>query len=282
MGRSAFSAPYESARLETAEAKDPATDARAGRAYVGYPSSIVVVAHSGATGENSDPSRPGVEVRANSWATGSNPAVNSVYLRILAENPKIKNHNVNLAHGSATVQDLVVMAKQVVAMTSKPELVLIQIMDADMVCPAKARDYAAFRSTFVSALSVLAKGAPESKIFVVSQFGSPGTSARSLTRAQRRTFGGTGPCDFVDPNGRIVPKKVARLDKVIHGYETQLQAGCTRFSQCRYDGGAFGRIVDKREYISSDLNHFSVKGHAKAAAVAWSAMKRDGLVPRSG
>jgi hypothetical protein len=66
-----------------------------------------------------------------------------------------------------------------------------------------------------------------------------------------------------------VPKKVARLDKVIHGYETQLQAGCTRVSQCRYDGGAFGHIVDRREYISSDLNHFSIKGHAKAAAVAW-------------
>jgi hypothetical protein len=282
MGRSAFSALYESVRVETAgAATGSVTVAQAGRAYVGYPSSIAVLGHSGATGENSDPSRPGVEVRANSWATGTNPAVNSVYLRILAKNPEIKGHNFNLAHGSATVQDLVVMAKQVVAMTPKPELVLIQIMDADIVCPATARDYAAFRSTFVSALNVLAKGTPQPSYFVVSQFGSPGTYARSLTGAQRRTFGGTGPCDFVDPNGRIVPKKVARLEKVIHGYETQLQAGCTRFSQCRYDAGAFGRIVDKREYISSDLNHFSIKGHAKAAAVAWEAMKRAGLVPRT-
>ena len=78
-----------------------------------------------------------------------------------------------------------------------------------------------------------------------------------------------------------MPKKVARLDKVIHGYETQLQAGCTRFGRCRYDDGAFGRIVDKRAYISSDLNHFSIKGHAKAAAVAWAAMNRAGLVPWS-
>jgi hypothetical protein len=67
-----------------------------------------------------------------------------------------------------------------------------------------------------------------------------------------------------------------------HGYEARLEAACKRFSQCRYDGGAFGRIVNKREYVSSDLNHWSVKGHAKAAAVAWSAMKRAGLVPRSG
>ena len=38
----------------------------------------------------------------------------------------------------------------------KPELVLIQIMDADIACPATKRDYAAFRSTFLSALKVLA------------------------------------------------------------------------------------------------------------------------------
>ena len=140
--------------------------------YVGYPSSIAVLGHSGATGENSDPTQPGVEVRANSWATGTNPAVNSVYLRILAKNPAIKGHNVNLARGSATVHVLVRQAQRAVALEPKPDLILIQIMDADMVCPAKASDYAAFRSTFVSALKLLAQGAPESSIFVVSQFGS--------------------------------------------------------------------------------------------------------------
>jgi hypothetical protein len=257
-----------------------ATSARSEPAYVGYPSSIVVLAHSGATGENSDPRRPGVEARENSWATGTNPTVNSVYSRILAKNPKIKGRNVNLAHGSATVQDLVRQARQ--AVTLKPELVLIQIMDADIVCPAAARDYAAFRSTFVSALKVLARGVPASSFFVVSQFGSPTTEWKALTLAERRRFGGTGPCAYLDPGGRVVPRELARLEKIIHGYEAQLEAGCKQVRQCRYDGGAFGRIVNKREYVSSDLNHFSVKGHAKAAAVAWSAMKRAGLVPRSG
>jgi len=280
MGRSAFSAPYESARLETAGAKDPVTAARAGRAYVGYPSSIAVLGHSGATGESSDPRQPGVEVRANSWATGTNPAVNSVYSRILARNPEIKGHNYNLAHASANVRDLVRQADRAVSLTPKPELILIQIMDADIVCPASSRDYSAFRSTFVSALKTLAQGAPESSLFVVSQFGSPGTSAKALTPAQRRRFGGTGPCDFLDPTGRLVPKKLARLDRIIHAYEAQLAAGCKRVAQCRYDGGAFGRVIDKREYFASDY-HFSVKGHAKAAAVAWSAMKRAGLVPRT-
>ena len=259
-----------------------ASSAPSANAYVGYPSSIVVLAHSGATGENSDPRRPGVEVRGNSWATGTNPSVNSVYLRVLARNPEIKGHNVNLAHASATVRDLVRQAQRAVALEPKPELILIQIMDADIVCPAQESDYAAFRSTFISALKVLARGAPQSSFFVVSQFGSPTTEWKMFSSAERKSIGGTGPCAFLDPAGRLVPKELARLEGIIHGYEAQLEAACKRFSQCRYDGGAFGRIVNKREYVSSDLNHWSVKGHAKAAAVAWAAMKRAGLVPRSG
>ncbi len=247
----------------------------------GYPSSIAVLAHSNATGENSDPKRPGVEVRVNSWATGTNPAVKSVYQRILAQNPRIKGRNFNLAQGGATVDDLVLQAERAASLKPKPDLLLIQIMDNDIVCPAAARDYSAFRSTFVSALKKLAQSAPESRFFVVSQFGSPTTYWKALTQAERRSFGGTGPCDFLDPAGRLVPKELARLERIIHRYEAQLRAGCRRFRQCRYDGGAFGRIVDKHEYVSSDLNHFSVKGHAKAAAVAWSAIRRAGLVPRS-
>jgi hypothetical protein len=239
---------------------------------------MAVLAHSGATGENSDPGSPGVEIRANSWATGTNPAVNSVYLRILARNPAIRGHNVNLAHGSATVHDLVLMAREAVLLEPKPELVLVQIMDADMVCPATPRDYGSFRATFIQALKVLATGAPQSRSFVVSQFGSP-SNWRMLSPAERRTSGGTGPCDFLDPAGHLVPTKLARLERIIHGYEAQLKAACAAVPHCRYDGGAFGRIVDKREYFSSDLNHFSVRGHAKAAAVAWAALKRAGLVP---
>jgi hypothetical protein len=249
------------------------------RAQATYPSSIAVLGHSGATGENSDPTRPGFEARANSWATGTNPAVNSLYLRILAKNPKVKGRRSNLAQGGATVRDLVRQAGRAVALKPKPKLIVIQIMDSDIVCPVTRRDLTSFRSTFVSALRRLARGAPKSRFFVVSQFGSPGTYAEALAPAERRTIGGSGPCDFVDPSGRIVPAKVARADKVIHRYEAQLAAGCKRFRRCRYDGGAAGRIVDKREYYSSDLNHLSIRGHAEAAAVAWSAMQRAGLIP---
>jgi len=104
---------------------------------------------------------------------------------------------------------------------------------------------------------------------------------KTLTRNERASQGGTGPCDPMTPTGTVMPLKVARLEKAIHAYEAALQAACKTVRQCSYDNGAFGRIVDRREYLASDLNHFSIQGHAKAAAVAWAAMRRDHVLPRA-
>ncbi len=87
---------------------------------------------------------------------------------------------------------------------------------------------------------------------------------------------------LLDPQGRLVSKEAAQLEKIIHGYTAQLETGCRLVAQCRYDGGAFGRVVNKRAYWDGGVDHLSIKGHAKAAAVACAAMKRAGLVPRSG
>ena len=247
--------------------------------YTGYPNSIAVLGHSGATGYDSDPKQPGTDINANSWATGTNPAVNSVYRRILARNPRIKGHNLNLAQDGGTVRELLGQAQEVVRLKAKPEVILIQIMDNDIVCPAKKSDLEAFRRGVAAAVQVLVHGAPASSMFLVSQFGSPTTQAKLFTRDERLGQTGDGPCDIFAPSGRIAPKPLARLESTIHGYEAQLAAACKAFSKCRYDGGAFGRVVDRRAYLSSDLNHFSIRGHAKAAAVAWRALKRANLIP---
>jgi hypothetical protein len=77
-----------------------------------------------------------------------------------------------------------------------------------------------------------------------------------------------------------VPKEVDRLERIIHGYEAAARAACRAVARCFDDRGAFGRVVDRPEYITEDLNHFSVEGHAKAAAVAFAAMRRVGALPR--
>jgi hypothetical protein len=247
----------------------------------GYPNSIAVLGHSGSTGENSDPDQPGVEVRANSWATGTNPAVRSVYMRILERNPAIKGHNYSYSEGGATIDLVADQADRLLKSMAKADLILIQVMDNDMTCPVDRGALSDFRSKLTAVLRTLARGAPDSSQFVVSQFGSVPTSVQTLTRAERASQGGTGPCDFVTPTGRVVPKKVARLEKAIHTYEGALTAACAQVRQCTYDRGAFGRIVDRREYVSSDLNHFSIEGQSKAAAVAWAAMRSAHVLPRA-
>jgi GDSL-like Lipase/Acylhydrolase len=232
----------------------------------GYPDSIVVIGHSGATGEDSDPTQPHVEIRANSWATGTNPAVHSVYQRILAKNPAIRGHNFNLAQRGATVEQLMDQARNAVQLKPKPLLVLIQTIDNDMACPANAADYASFRSNLLSVLHVLARGLPKAKLFIVSQLGSPITEWQTYTLAQRRQFGGTGPSDYPNPQGKVVAGKLARLVHIIRGYETQVKVACAQVQRCFFHGPIYTRQVHRRQYVAEDLNHLTVAGHAWAAS----------------
>jgi len=144
-----------------------------------------------------------------------------------------------------------------------------------------------FQVAFARVLDVLATGLPEARIFVVSQFGSIPTYIKALTLKQRinqrlRISPGSGPCAFLDARGAPIPKGVAYLEAVIHRYEAAVATACKAVAACRYDGGAFGRVVERPEYISWDVIHLSVEGQAKSAAVAWAALKRVGMIPSSG
>ena len=273
--------PTPTTRPVSPSPSPPASPSEQAAAYSTYPDAIAVIGHSGSTGENSDPKQPGVEVRENSWATGSNPKVNSVYRRILAKHPQIKGNNYNLGRGGATVRDMAALAGSLAQFSPKPQLVLIQIGDNDIECPATTQSYQDFASNLVRALTNIERAVPGAKFFVVTQVGRPERYVKALSLKERRSIGGDRPCDIADPQGRLVPKEIARLTTIIQGYEAQLKAACERFAQCRYDDGAFGRIVDSRKYLSSDLNHLSIEGHAKVASVAWAALKRAGLIPKS-
>jgi len=261
----------------TAETASPATPKRW---TTGYPNSIAVLGHSGSTGESSDPEKaPHVETRENSWATGTNPAVDSVYSRILARNPAIEGHVLSLSEGGA---DIAQVSRQAESLLERggADLILVQVMDNDITCPLEQDALTEFSGRLTTMLEDLATGAPGSRTFLVSQFGSPLTNARTVPQAERAQQAGTGPCDFITRSGGIAAAKVARLEKAIHAYERALEDACRRVLNCTYDGGAFGRTKDRREYTSSiDPDHFSVKGHAKAAAVAWAALRRAHLVP---
>jgi hypothetical protein len=249
----------------------------------GYPGSVVILGDSYGTGDDSDPNHPNTDVPTNDWATGTNPAVDSVYLRLLAHDPAIKGHNYNLAQDGTNVDVLAdKQAPSAVKLTPAPQLFLISTGGNDITtCPPDAAAVNAYGATLAKALSVLASGAPQSHKFIVSLWGSPATAANALPTVDRQKLGGqTSSCGFFDSNGQVIPEKMAQAEATIHSYDAEAQAVCARFSHCRSDGGAFGQVVDRLSYLSENLFELSITGHAKAAAVAWAAMQRTGIIPR--
>jgi hypothetical protein len=174
---------------------------------------------------------------------------------------------------------MLLQARKAVTIKPTPELVVVQGIDHDITCDGIG--HRRFQVAFARVLDVLATGLPDARIFVGSQFGSVPTYIKALTLKQRinqrlRISPGRGPCAFLDARGAAIPKGVAYLEAVIHRYEAAVATACKAVAACRYDGGAFGRVVERPEYISWDVIHLSGRGQAKAAAVAWAALKRVG------
>jgi hypothetical protein len=253
--------------------------------YVGYPDSIAVIGHKTAAGWMTDPLHLSTEVRANSWATGTNPAVNSVYQRILQRHPQIAGHATNLSRVDATFDRANIQAGLAVGMRPPPDLVIFQILDYDLPCPLLDSDVTDYHDSMVAALETMQRGAPNTRVFVLSQFGRPITGIESLTLAEKAQFGYAMlgyECSGLESDGRFIPSGLARFMRVVHGLEGALKSACAQFPMCRYDGGAFGQVDLDREDLAPDFFHMSLQGEATAAAAAWAALQHAGLMPASG
>ena len=265
------SAPAKS----TGVANSAEAAASADSASSSWPDSIVVIGHSGATGFNSDSAKSGLDVRENSWATGTNPDVNSVYLRVLANNPAVAGHNFNLATDGATVDSLIGQARRALALVPLPELILIQTIDHDIKCDGTdPQNYQPFGDTLTEVLEVLATGAPNAKIFVVTQ---PGTVARNADATEANpswvsNWQGDGPCDAFDPSGQRADDKIAALQDITDHYFAVQAGRCAKFPNCSDDQGAWQRMTIDAADFTPDGNHPSIQGAAKRAAVTWTAL----------
>ena len=246
--------------------------------YEGYPDSMVVLGHSGATGVGSgDPDRQGSI--QNNWATGSNPDVNSIYLRLLSKNDAIEGNATNLAQNGADLPLIYEQAKAAVNLEPAPELVFVQAIDNDISCPLVDERLKAFDVSLTRVLTTLTEGLPGSQVFLVMQDRSgPPKYAAALTAEDRASLGGTGPCAIFDPDGQTVPDEVERITSIVARYDDRSASVCDRFERCHHDPAVFQEVED-RKLLASDLTHLSIEGHARNADAAWSALARGGLIP---
>src|SRR5262249_18644909 len=239
---------------------------------------IIALGHSGLTGENSDPQRPGDAALPNSWATGTNPAVDSIYQRLAAVDPTTRGHAVNEAGGGAPAGSLVGQAAQALGVVPNPRLVIIEIIGTDIGCDGSdSSNYPPFRGQVKEALDLIARQAPHTTILLVSWPGRPlqaskaiiGTAAVPIARANSAS----DMCSPFDPDLRLDMKHITTWTGIIEGYESEQAKVCTTVPECHTDNGRATHFQASASYYNYsddwDWQHYNVTGLAALAAFMW-------------
>jgi len=239
-----------------------------------YPNAIAVIGGGDAAGYASDPKHPFQEARANSWATGTNPAVRSIYTRLLAVNPAVRGRAFNFSSHGATVRDLPSQVRKASILETKPELVLVQFMRNDAPCDGKDDTrYTDYQARVTEALRGLATALPKARILAVSEWGTLDSYVKAVSSyglGARLTHASKGICSIFAPKtGKIVPEHLAYVRRTANGYNAAFAAACRAVATCRYDGAAARRIVLKPADLAHRYESLSIKGLAKLAAVEW-------------
>jgi hypothetical protein len=263
-----------SAAADTAPASPPG-----GTTSASYPlRGIIALGHSGLTGENSDPQSVGMPALQNSWATGTNPAVDSIYQRLAAVDPASRGHAVNAAFGGAPAATLVGQATQGLGVVPNPRLVLIEIIGTDIRCDGSdSSNYPVFGRQVKAALDLLARQAPHATILLVSWPGRPlqaskaiiGTPAVPIARANSASE----MCSPFDPNLRLDKKHIKTWTGIIEGYESELAKVCATVPECHTDNGRATHFHVRTSYYNYtsdwDYQHYNVAGLAALAKFVW-------------
>jgi hypothetical protein len=178
----------------------------------------------------------------------------------------------NTAVGGARAASLASQATAALKAVPAPALVIIQTIDNDIRCDGSDEAHLeAFGAAVADALDVITKASPESKILIVSQRGRPATSAAAF--AANPNFiamnSGSGMCDIFNVDGTLAEDRMAALTSIIESYEAEHARFCAAVPQCATDAGAYTTYVEDVEDLASDLNHLSVQGNARSAAIIW-------------
>lgn len=210
----------------------------------------------------------------NSWATGTNPAVNSIYERIKAVHPAITGNVYNDAVGGENMSDL---SDQIEVVISQRVQFVIVDMGGNDVCAdeeGEVTSLASFRADFEDAMDLLVERRPNTRIAVVSipslyrLWEVLHTNARAVAQWE-----GNGTCQSMLENAastaRADVERRARVNEAEADLNDVLGLVCATYTHCRYDGGASFEFAFEAGDIGRDYFHPSLAGQATAAAAMW-------------
>jgi hypothetical protein len=236
-----------------------------------HPVGIIAIGHSGLTGEGT-----GAPVEANSWATGTDPQVNSVYLRMVAALPETEGHASNTASGGAPASTLSSQGRAALANVPAPALAIIQTVDDDIQCDAaNVKDVGA---SVADVLALIHGASPNTKILVVGQLGRPSvTFVKDLVAqdpSQKQGLTWDDDCTFFDAAGKLHEAGFEKLTAAIDAYEAETARVCAAVPNCVTDGGVRRAWIDKIDLFSADYNHLNKQGQAAEAELIWPVVER--------
>ena len=219
----------------------------------------------------------------NSWATGSNVAVNSYLTRVKALNPAAVQSNTVRGNDAVTGAKAAGLAgatgQAQTAVAGNPDLILIEIGANDVCTSSEATmtSVASFTASMTDALNRLSTQLPNARIQVDS---IPNIynlwDVLKGNAAARLIWGLGGICQSMLANPTSTSAAdVTRRNNVRQrniDFNTALQNVCAQYIHCRYDGGAaFGISFLASDVGTNDYFHPNTSGQAKAALAAWNA-----------
>jgi lysophospholipase L1-like esterase len=193
---------------------------------------------------------------SNSWSTGTNPAVNSQFLRIQAIDPGRNPVAFNDAVSGAKMAGIQAQAAN--AVSQGAEYVTIEMGGNDACTPTIAQQTptATYRAAFQAALNTITAGLPKAYIFVASVpninnlytiFTSPADPNAllrwSLFKVCQALLANPLSTEAADVQRR------AEFQAQVQAYNQQLAEVCGAYIRCLYDGGA----VYNLSFTTSDV-----------------------------
>jgi len=236
---------------------------------------MVALGHSGTTGYGSDPADPQGDVRENSWATGANPRIDSVYQRLLVSHPALKGHATSLGVDGSTVNDLPAQVDRMLELKPLPDLVIIQSIDNDMQCDGTdPANQAAYSTKLDAVLTTINQRDPRAQVYFVDQWSSVQAYVNATKDLAAAVSSGTGdgPCDTFTAAGKVRPAGIASEQNIVDSYFAAIKRVCATHPACFTDDGALQKMPVRSGDLTGDANHLSAHGLAVMAQYAWAAL----------
>lgn len=236
-----------------------------------YPDSM---AATGASATRAALTCGGRDCSANSWATGTNPEVNSIYLRIRAVHPEITGNVWNDAVGGEDMSDLADQFE--VTIEHRVQFVIVDMGGNDICAPEERQvtPVESFRADFEAAMARLIAARPNTRIAVVSIVDVYRLwQIYNGTRAATDTWNTNRTCQSMLANPRSRSREDEERRLRVREKEIELNAAlatvCARYANCEYDRGTAFEYRFEIGDVGVDYFHPSLAGQASNALVEW-------------